>query len=122
MLTHLRTLSARLITHWLRRPRALVVRACFWLVGCTAIYPETGAEREGRKPLTHRVEVNPAVMMGKPVIKGTRVTVELILRKLASGMTVRQIIDRIFKNLGVSPRSVSSAGDIARIVLNGRRA
>jgi uncharacterized protein (DUF433 family) len=32
-----------------------------------------------------RVEINPAVMMGKPVIRGTRITVELILRKLAEG-------------------------------------
>jgi len=32
-------------------------------------------------------------MMGKPVITGTRVTVELILEKLAAGETVEQIID-----------------------------
>ena len=31
-------------------------------------------------------------MFGKPVIKGTRITVELILRKLAGGMTVEEII------------------------------
>jgi uncharacterized protein (DUF433 family) len=31
-------------------------------------------------------------MFGKPVIKGTRVTVEQILRKLAAGMTVKEII------------------------------
>ena len=31
MINHLRTLSARLITRHLRQPRALVVRACFWL-------------------------------------------------------------------------------------------
>lgn len=34
---------------------------------------------------TERIEINPAVMMGKPVIRGTRITVELILRKLAEG-------------------------------------
>ena len=39
-----------------------------------------------------RVEINPAVMFGKPVIKGTRITVEHILRKLAGGMTVSEII------------------------------
>lgn len=32
-----------------------------------------------------RIEINPKVMMGKPVIRGTRITVELILEKLASG-------------------------------------
>ena len=32
-------------------------------------------------------------MMGKPVIVGTRITVELILQKLAAGETVEQILD-----------------------------
>ena len=35
--------------------------------------------------ITDRIEMNPKVMMGKPVIRGTRVTVELILRKLSEG-------------------------------------
>lgn len=39
------------------------------------------------------IETNPAVMMGKPVIAGTRITVELILEKLAAGETVEQILD-----------------------------
>ncbi len=43
--------------------------------------------------MTHeRVEINPAIMFGKPVIKGTRITVELILRKLAGEMTVEEIL------------------------------
>jgi uncharacterized protein (DUF433 family) len=36
---------------------------------------------------------DPAVMMGKPVIVGTRITIELILEKLAAGETVEQILD-----------------------------
>jgi uncharacterized protein (DUF433 family) len=36
---------------------------------------------------------DPNVMMGKPVVIGTRITVELILEKLAAGETVEQIID-----------------------------
>ncbi len=36
---------------------------------------------------------NPSVMMGKPVIAGTRITVELILEKLAAGETVEQLLD-----------------------------
>jgi len=35
---------------------------------------------------------NPKIMMGKPVIKGTRITVELILEKLSSGESVEQIV------------------------------
>jgi uncharacterized protein (DUF433 family) len=36
---------------------------------------------------------DPAVMMGKPVIVGTRITVELILEKLASGETIEQLLE-----------------------------
>ena len=32
-----------------------------------------------------RIELNPNVMLGKPVVRGTRITVELILRKIAEG-------------------------------------
>ena len=36
---------------------------------------------------------DPSVMMGKPVVVGTRITVELILEKLASGETLEQVLD-----------------------------
>ncbi|MCD4804077.1 MAG: DUF433 domain-containing protein [Desulfobacterales bacterium] len=36
---------------------------------------------------------NPKIMMGKPVIKGTRITVELILEKIAAGESVDQILN-----------------------------
>ena len=36
---------------------------------------------------------DPNVMMGKPVVAGTRITVELILEKLSAGETVEQILD-----------------------------
>lgn len=39
-----------------------------------------------------RIEINPEIMFGKPVIRGTRITVELILRKLAAGMTADEIV------------------------------
>jgi uncharacterized protein (DUF433 family) len=38
-----------------------------------------------------RIQSDPKVMMGKPVIAGTRITVELILEKLAAGETAEQI-------------------------------
>jgi uncharacterized protein (DUF433 family) len=39
-----------------------------------------------------KIEMNPEVMFGKPVIKNTRITVEHILRKLSGGMTIEEII------------------------------
>ena len=43
--------------------------------------------------MTHeRIEINPAIMGGKPVIRGTRVPVEIILRKLGAGLTAEMII------------------------------
>jgi uncharacterized protein (DUF433 family) len=36
---------------------------------------------------------DPTVMMGKPVVAGTRITVDLILEKMASGETIEQILD-----------------------------
>ena len=39
-----------------------------------------------------RIELIPEVMGGKPVIRGTRVPVEIILRKLGAGMTLEAII------------------------------
>jgi uncharacterized protein (DUF433 family) len=38
-----------------------------------------------------RIEINPDVMRGKPVIRGTRVPVELVLRKLGAGMSAEAI-------------------------------
>ena len=36
---------------------------------------------------------NPNVMMGKPVVTGTRITVELILEKLAAGETIEELLE-----------------------------
>lgn len=40
-----------------------------------------------------KITANPKVMLGKPVIKGTRITVELILRKIAGGYSFDEIIE-----------------------------
>ena len=43
--------------------------------------------------MTHeRIEIDPEIMGGKPVIRGTRVPVEIILRKLGGGMTPETIM------------------------------
>lgn len=43
-------------------------------------------------PTSEHITSNPKVMMGKPVIAGTRITVELILEKLAAGESEEQIL------------------------------
>ena len=44
------------------------------------------------KKLLDRIEINTEIMMGKPVIRGTRITVEIILKKLSQGITIEEII------------------------------
>jgi uncharacterized protein (DUF433 family) len=40
-----------------------------------------------------RIDINPKVMLGKPVIRGTRITVELILRKLGEGAATKDLLE-----------------------------
>jgi uncharacterized protein (DUF433 family) len=40
-----------------------------------------------------RIELNPNSMLGKPVIRGTRITVELVLRKLSEGASEADLLD-----------------------------
>jgi uncharacterized protein (DUF433 family) len=42
--------------------------------------------------LLERIDINPAVMLGKPVIRGTRITVEIILEKIAAGCSIEEIL------------------------------
>lgn len=42
--------------------------------------------------VTGRIEINPQVMLGKPVIRGTRIPVELVLRKLSEGATEADLL------------------------------
>src|SRR5262245_16817651 len=50
-------------------------------------------DRQERAMSEARIEINPKVMLGKPVIRGTRITVELILRKLAEGATRSDLLE-----------------------------
>ena len=43
--------------------------------------------------LRERINRNPDIMMGKPVIRGTRIPVELIVRKLGEGASFGDILD-----------------------------
>ena len=44
-------------------------------------------------PEHDRIAINPEVMLGKPVIRGTRITVELILCKLGEGATQQELLE-----------------------------
>ena len=45
------------------------------------------------KEIAERITADPAVMVGKPVIKGTRITVELILRKIADDYSEADLLE-----------------------------
>jgi uncharacterized protein (DUF433 family) len=62
------------------------------------------------------IKADPNVMMGKPVIAGTRITVELVLEKLAAGETVEQILAA---HPRLSRAQVLAAVDFAAKALKG---
>ena len=45
------------------------------------------------KNLLKRIEINPQIMLGKPVIKGTRLPVEIIVEKVAYGSSYEDILE-----------------------------
>lgn len=49
-------------------------------------------QRQGAYMNTGLIISDPAILMGKPVVAGTRISVELILEKLAAGETVEQLL------------------------------
>lgn len=60
------------------------------------------------------IEINPKVMLGKPVIRGTRIPVELFLRKLGEGATEVELLDA-YPNL--KPDDMRAAMTYAAVVL-----
>jgi uncharacterized protein (DUF433 family) len=73
--------------------------------------------------IRERIEINPQVMLGKPVIRGTRIMVELILRKLSEGATETDLLEAYPKltrqdiraALAYAARTVSHEEIIAQI-------
>jgi uncharacterized protein (DUF433 family) len=43
--------------------------------------------------MERRIEIDPSVMLGKPVIRNTRIPVEMLLRKLSEGATIAELMD-----------------------------
>jgi uncharacterized protein (DUF433 family) len=54
---------------------------------------ELGDKAMTEQQLLERITLDPQVMLGKPVIKGTRLTVEYVLNLLAHGATVTEILE-----------------------------
>ncbi len=55
--------------------------------------------------LLHRIAIDPKVMLGKPVIKGIRLTVEFIIERLAHGATAADIIE---EHPGLQPEDIAA--------------
>lgn len=62
-----------------------------------------------------KIEINPEIMGGKPVIKGTRVPVEVIVGSLAGGMTIEEVC----KEYRIKPEDVRAALSYAAETLSG---
>lgn len=68
--------------------------------------------------MTDRIIVDPNIMLGKPVIKGTRITVEHILKLLKQGQTVKEILED-YPHL--KKADIEAAVDYATEALNKER-
>lgn len=74
---------------------------------------------QGLRAMDHpRISQNPRVMMGKPVIRGTRVTVEILLRLLGGGLSVEEVVDCY---PGISAEDVHAAQAFAADSLSSLR-
>jgi len=59
---------------------------------------------------SERVEINPQVLQGKPVIRGTRIPVELLLRKLGEGASEEDLLDAYPRLTRGDIRALACAG------------
>ena len=67
-------------------------------------------------PEEERIVVDPKVMVGKPVIKGTRIPVDAIIRRLAEGMSIEEILEE-YPNLTIE--DIKSALRYAAKIVSG---
>ena len=71
-----------------------------------------------------RITTNPKVMVGKPVVRGTRLTVEFILGRFADGWTEREVLDS-YPNLSLEDLrevvvlAANRRGRIERVAVRG---
>ena len=67
-------------------------------------------------PEEERIAVDPKVMVGKPIIKGTRIPVDAVIRRLAEGMSIEEILEE-YPNLTIE--DIKSALRYAAKVVSG---
>ena len=63
--------------------------------------------------IENRIEINPDILVGKPVIKGTRISVEIILNKVSAGISWKKIQDE----LGIKKENIVAALKYAEKVI-----
>ena len=68
--------------------------------------------------ISSHIEINPRLMMGKPVIKGTRITVELILESLAAGESLENLLQSYPR---LTKEDISAALTFAAQALKGEK-
>ncbi|MFQ5891731.1 MAG: DUF433 domain-containing protein [Candidatus Methanofastidiosia archaeon] len=69
-----------------------------------------------RRNYEKRIVVDPKIMVGKPIIKGTRIPVDAILKRMAMGMTVKEILED-YPNL--TQKDIKAALEYAAAILRG---
>lgn len=82
------------------------------------MYGQAALRQSVRKDIkmnTTLIESDPTIMMGKPVIAGTRITVELILEKLAAGESYEQLLE---EHPQLTQESILAALDFAVKILS----
>ena len=67
---------------------------------------------------SNRIEINPRVLVGKPVIRGTRLAVEFIVELLANGWSEKQILDNY---PGIAPEDILACLGYAAETLKSER-
>lgn len=65
--------------------------------------------------MTQRITTNPKIMVGKPIVRGTRITVELVLRKLAQRLSITDILHEYPQ---LTEADVQAAIDYAAMVIH----
>lgn len=86
---------------------------------CESIVYGKGKFQVMKNILENRIVTDPSIMVGKPIIKGTRITVELLLRQLAQGIKVEELLEN-YPHL--TEKDIYAAVEYAARLVEGERA